>query len=123
MASVGLVREQTFEEAIRAPGRKIEPPYRPFTELQRDPKLMAFNFRQSLDEVREHELRAMRCAIHSCERAMAVMEDFARTEIPNGGVTEDDVWAVLHAENIKRGGEWIETRLLTSGQRTNPWFQ
>ena len=71
----------------------------------------------------EHELRAMRCAIHSCERAMAVMEDFARTEIPNGGVTEDDVWAVLHAENIKRGGEWIETRLLTSGQRTNPWFQ
>ena len=55
----------------------------------------------------------MRCAIHSCERAMAVMEDFARTEIPKGGVTEDDVWAVLHAENIKRGGEWIETRLLT----------
>ena len=63
----------------------------------------------------EHELRAMRCAIHSCERAMSVMEDFARTEIPKGGVTEDDVWAVLHAENIKRGGEWIETRLLTSG--------
>lgn len=71
----------------------------------------------------EHELRAMRCAIHSCERAMAAMEDFARTEIPHGGVTENDVWAVLHAENIKRGGEWIETRLLTSGPRTNPWFQ
>lgn len=71
----------------------------------------------------EHELRAMRCAVHSCERAMAVMEDFARTEIPKGGVTENDVWAILHAENIKRGGEWVETRLLTSGQRTNPWFQ
>ncbi len=71
----------------------------------------------------EHELRAMRCAIHSCERSMAAMETFARSEIPNGGVTEDDVWAVLHAENIKRGGEWIETRLLTSGCRTNPWFQ
>ena len=41
----------------------------------------------------EHELRAMRCA-------MAVMEDFARTEIPKGGVTEDP-------------------RLLTSGPRTN----
>ena len=25
--------------------------------------------------------------------------------------------------NIRRGGEWIETRLLTSGPRTNPWFQ
>jgi Xaa-Pro dipeptidase len=39
------------------------------------------------------------------------------------GLTEDDVWAVLHAENIRRGGEWIETRLLASGPRTNPWFQ
>jgi hypothetical protein len=39
------------------------------------------------------------------------------------GLTEDDIWAVLHAENIRRGGEWIETRLLASGPRTNPWFQ
>lgn len=38
------------------------------------------------------------------------------------GMTEADIWAVLHAENIIRGGEWIETRLLTSGPRTNPWF-
>ncbi|PTX55762.1 dimethylsulfoniopropionate lyase DddP [Litoreibacter ponti] len=69
------------------------------------------------------EILAMRLACHSCEAAMYVMEDFARTEIPKGGVSEDDVWAVLHAENIKRGGEWIETRLLASGPRTNPWFQ
>jgi Xaa-Pro aminopeptidase len=38
-------------------------------------------------------------------------------------MSEDDVWSVLHAENIRRGGEWIETRLLASGPRTNPWFQ
>ena len=69
------------------------------------------------------EIKAMRCAIRSCENSMKVMEDFARTSIPNGFISEDDVWAVLHAENIKRGGEWIETRLLTSGPRTNPWFQ
>ena len=25
--------------------------------------------------------------------------------------------------NIKRGGEWIETRLLTSGPKTNPGFK
>ncbi|MDX5382890.1 MAG: M24 family metallopeptidase, partial [Rhodobacterales bacterium] len=43
--------------------------------------------------------------------------------IPGGRMSEDDVWAVLHAENIRRGGEWIETRLLASGPRTNPWFQ
>ena len=39
------------------------------------------------------------------------------------GMTENDLWAILHAENIRRGGEWIETRLLSSGPRTNPWFQ
>ncbi|WP_417524790.1 dimethylsulfonioproprionate lyase DddP [Marinovum sp.] len=69
------------------------------------------------------EIRAMRCAIHACEAAMAEMERFARSEVPRGKVSEDDIWAVLHAENIRRGGEWIETRLLTSGPRTNPWFQ
>jgi len=45
------------------------------------------------------------------------------SQCAGGGVSEDDVWAVLHAENIRRGGEWIETRLLASGPRTNPWFQ
>ena len=69
------------------------------------------------------EILAMRCAHHACESAIAVMEDFARTQVPGGGVSEDAIWAILHAENIKRGGEWIETRLLASGPRTNPWFQ
>jgi Xaa-Pro aminopeptidase len=69
------------------------------------------------------EIKAMRCASHACEAAVAAMEAFARTDIPKGGVSEDDIWAVLHAENIKRGGEWIETRLLATGPRTNPWFQ
>jgi len=70
-----------------------------------------------------HELRAMRCAIHACETSVAEMEKFAREQVPGGHVSEDDIWAVLHAENIRRGGEWIETRLLSSGPRTNPWFQ
>ncbi|MCP5086661.1 MAG: aminopeptidase P family protein [Rhodobacteraceae bacterium] len=69
------------------------------------------------------EILAMRCANDACEKSVAAMEEFARTNVPLGKTSEDDIWAVLHAENIKRGGEWIETRLLTSGQRTNPWFQ
>ena len=69
------------------------------------------------------EIRAMRCASHACEAAVAEMERFARERVPGGGISEDDIWAVLHAENIRRGGEWIETRLLASGPRTNPWFQ
>ena len=78
------------------------------------------------EEVMEHartvkcadELKAMRRAISACEASIRVMED-ALTP----GMTENDLWAILHAENIRRGGEWIETRLLASGPRTNPWFQ
>ncbi|MEE2945586.1 MAG: dimethylsulfonioproprionate lyase DddP [Pseudomonadota bacterium] len=69
------------------------------------------------------EIHAMRCASVACETAVKEMEDFARNRIPGGGVSEDDVWAILHKANIERGGEWIETRLLASGPRTNPWFQ
>jgi Xaa-Pro dipeptidase len=69
------------------------------------------------------DIRAMRCAHHACESAIGAMEAFTRENVPKGRVSEDDIWAVLHAENIRRGGEWIETRLLASGPRTNPWFQ
>ena len=65
-----------------------------------------------------NELNAMRCAIHACERAVDEMRDAMRP-----GVSENEMWAALHAGNIKRGGEWIETRILASGPRTNPWFQ
>ena len=51
------------------------------------------------------------------------MENATRRGVPLGNMSEDDVWSVLHKENIRRGGEWIETRLLASGPRTNPWFQ
>lgn len=69
------------------------------------------------------EILAMRCAHHACESAIAEMEGFARAQVPGGGVSEDAIWAELHRGNIARGGEWIETRLLASGPRTNPWFQ
>lgn len=69
------------------------------------------------------EILAMRCAHHACEAAIAEMEAFTRDNVPLGGVSEDDIWAELHKGNIRRGGEWIETRLLASGPRTSPWFQ
>ncbi|MEZ5881624.1 MAG: Xaa-Pro peptidase family protein [Nitratireductor sp.] len=64
------------------------------------------------------DIRAMKCAVHSCELAMHKMQAELRP-----GMTENDLWSILHAENIKHGGEWIETRILASGPRTNPWFQ
>jgi len=39
------------------------------------------------------------------------------------GITENALWAKLHEANIRLGGEWIETRLLSAGPRTNPWFR
>ncbi|WP_298971387.1 dimethylsulfonioproprionate lyase DddP [uncultured Roseobacter sp.] len=69
------------------------------------------------------EIKAMRCSSHACETAVRLMEDFARANVGDGKTCEDDIWAILHAENVRRGGEWIETRLLSSGPRTNPWFQ
>ena len=64
------------------------------------------------------EIKAMRCAMHACEASIAEMRAVARP-----GLTENEIWAELHRANIARGGEWIETRILASGPRTNPWFQ
>ena len=64
------------------------------------------------------EILAMRRAIVACEAAMGEMHATLRP-----GVTENELWSELHRGNIARGGEWIETRLLSSGPRTNPWFQ
>lgn len=64
------------------------------------------------------ELDLMRWTIRVCEAGMARMYE---ASLP--GKTEQEVWAELHYENIRSGGEWLETRLLAAGPRTNPWFQ
>lgn len=64
------------------------------------------------------EILAMKCAMSACEQAVSAMH---KALAP--GLAEVELWAVLHAENIARGGEWIETRILNSGPRTNPWMQ
>ncbi|RWB65984.1 Xaa-Pro peptidase family protein [Mesorhizobium sp.] len=64
------------------------------------------------------EINAMRCSLATCEIAVAKMRERLQP-----GIAETELWSALHAENIARGGEWIETRILTSGPRTNPWMQ
>jgi Xaa-Pro dipeptidase len=64
------------------------------------------------------EILCMRRSIVACEAAMKEMQTGLKP-----GVSENELWAELHRGHIARGGEWIETRLLTSGPRTNPWFQ
>jgi Xaa-Pro dipeptidase len=64
------------------------------------------------------ELELMGWTIKVCEAGMWRMRE---NSLP--GKSENEVWAELHYENIRNGGEWIETRLLAIGERTYPWFK
>lgn len=64
------------------------------------------------------EVALMRVAIDAAEQGSRAMQDTLQP-----GITENALWAKLHETNIRLGGEWIETRLLSSGPRTNPWFR
>ncbi len=64
------------------------------------------------------ELKCMKAAIEVAEIGIAKM----RNEL-KAGMTEDELWSILHKTNIEHGGEWIECRILSSGERTNPWMQ
>ncbi|WP_250441644.1 MULTISPECIES: Xaa-Pro peptidase family protein [unclassified Caballeronia] len=57
-------------------------------------------------------------SLRACEAGIERMRRELRP-----GMTEQELWAHLHFENIRHGGEWIETRLLASGERTNPWMR
>ncbi|MBV9521200.1 MAG: aminopeptidase P family protein, partial [Alphaproteobacteria bacterium] len=64
------------------------------------------------------EIAALRLSMAVCDAAIGRMRQALRP-----GITENQLWSVLHAVNIAHDGEWIESRMLTSGERTNPWFQ
>ena len=64
------------------------------------------------------ELICMKAAIEVAEKGVSKM----RAEL-KPGMTEDELWSILHKTNIENGGEWIECRILSSGERTNPWMQ
>ena len=64
------------------------------------------------------EIRALRQSLLTCEAAMYEMQEQVQP-----GMTEQDALSILLAGSIRRGGEYPETRLLTTGPRTNPWFQ
>lgn len=64
------------------------------------------------------EVTLMRWTIRTCEAGMSRIYEHS---IP--GVTERELWAHLHFENARSGGDWLETKLLTCGPNTNPWYQ
>ena len=64
------------------------------------------------------ELKCIRASIKSTERAVANLRDAIKPSM-----TENELWSVLHQGVIAQGGDYVETRLLNAGERTNPWFQ
>ena len=64
------------------------------------------------------ELICMKAAIEVAEKGVSKMRSDLKP-----GMTEDELWSILHKTNIENGGEWIECRILSSGERTNPWMQ
>ena len=64
------------------------------------------------------EMACLQSAMEVCDFAIQRMR-----EALSPGITENQLWSLLHETNIAHGGEWIECRLLSSGPRTNPWFQ
>ena len=64
------------------------------------------------------EVRAFRASLATCEQSVRSLHEFV---VP--GTTESEAFGHLVGQSLARGGEYPETRLLSSGARTNPWFQ
>lgn len=64
------------------------------------------------------EILAMNLTLAVAEDGMTRMREHLRN-----GVMEQALWAHMWAALIEGGGEWLDYRLLASGERTNPWQQ
>lgn len=64
------------------------------------------------------ELKCVVASLRATEIAVGKLRDAIRP-----GITENALWSVLHKSVIEQNGDYCETRLLSAGERTNPWFQ
>jgi len=84
--------------------------------------LELFNGQEPMEHARkiksDDELACMGAALAVCEAGLAKVRSALEP-----GCTEIELWSLLAATNTDMGGEYMETRLLSSGGRTNPWYQ
>lgn len=64
------------------------------------------------------EVQVLQASLRTCEQSVSIMRENLKP-----GMRESDALSLLIAASIERGGEYPETRLLSTGPRTNPWFQ
>ncbi len=70
-------------------------------------------------------------SIKSAEEVKCIRASLRATEIAVGelraaiapGMTETALWSIMFQSVIEQNGDYCETRLLNSGQRSNPWFR
>lgn len=66
----------------------------------------------------DEEMKCVRASLRATEAGVADLRAAIRP-----GLTEAELWSVLHRSVIAANADYCETRLLNSGTRTNPWFQ
>mgnify|MGYP000170993520 CR=1 FL=1 len=64
------------------------------------------------------EMKCVIASLRATETGVAKLRAAIRP-----GLTEAGLWSVLHKSIIEQNGDYVETRLLNAGARTNPWFQ
>jgi Xaa-Pro aminopeptidase len=64
------------------------------------------------------ELGILRDNARNAARGLDALQERLRP-----GVTENQLWGTFMGSAMSNGAEWGQTRMLSSGQRTNPWMQ
>ena len=64
------------------------------------------------------EMKCVHASLRATEAGVAEMRAAIRP-----GMTEAELWSVLHRAVIARNADYCETQLLNAGRRSNPWFQ
>lgn len=66
----------------------------------------------------DEEMKCVNASLRATEIGVGKLRDAIRP-----GMTEAELWSVLHQSVISQNADYCETRLLNAGPRTNPWFQ
>ncbi|KAF5603004.1 peptidase yqhT [Fusarium subglutinans] len=63
----------------------------------------------------------VKCIVPSLRATEAAVGELRDAVSP--GLTENQLWSVMHKSVIEQNEDYIKTRLLSAGPRTNPWFR
>lgn len=66
----------------------------------------------------DEEMKCVNASLRATENGVAKLRAAIRP-----GMTENELWSVLHQSVIAQNADYCETRLLNAGARSNPWFQ